>query len=99
VRRSCDTERRTAVFISSLRRNAAVSTTSACNVARCSAADRIDSSAGTTRAATRSRSSINSVAGSSRVPQAQTVTTVGATTPSMMLRSLSGSATSACRTG
>ena len=68
VRRSCETERRTAVFVSSLRRSSAVSTTSAWSSARCSDAASIDCNVGTMRAATRARSDAPRVAGSSRVP-------------------------------
>ena len=60
VRRSWETERRTAVFISSLRRSASVSTSTACSAARCIAAARIDSSDGTTRSRTRALSASES---------------------------------------
>ena len=68
VRRSWETERSTAVFISSLRRSAAVSTISARRLSRWTAAARIEDSAGTTRSRARSRSAGDTPAGSSSAP-------------------------------
>ena len=67
-RRSCETLRRSAVLITSLRRSAAVSTTSACSPSRSSAAASSASSDGATRACTRRSVASGAPAGSTSVP-------------------------------
>jgi hypothetical protein len=68
VRRSCETERSTAVFISSLRRSDAVSTTSACKRWRASAATTIDVRAGRICARRRCRPAGGRSSGTTSVP-------------------------------
>ena len=67
-RRSCETERSSAVLITSLRRSAAVSTTSACSASRSSAAASSASSAGAIRTCTRRSTGSGAPAGSTSVP-------------------------------
>ena len=65
VRRSCDTARSSAVLMTSERRSACVSTTSACSRSRSSAARSSASSAGATRSRTRARIAASSPPGPS----------------------------------